>query len=76
MLNVVIFEEHGKIYQNFKIFKKFPLKTSAMERHFHDFFYFFSILCERELGYFQAIIIKYLKTRGQELSKKWSTNFL
>ena len=64
MLNVVIFEENGKIYQNFMIFKNFPLKTSAMESHFHDFFYFFSNLCERELVDFQAIIIKYMKTRG------------
>ena len=60
MLNVVIFEENGKLYQNFMIFKNFPLKTSAMESHFHDFFYFFSNL----LVDFQAIIIKYMKTRG------------
>ena len=41
MLNVVILEENGKIYPNFKIFLKFPLKTSAIQSHFYDFFHFF-----------------------------------
>ena len=64
MLNVVIFEENGKIYPNLIFFFNFPLKTSAMESHFHNFFDFFSNLCEGELVDLQAIKIKYLKTRG------------
>ena len=50
MLNVVIFEENGKIYPNFKI-SKFPLKTSAMESFSRFYKYFFKPLRMR-LGRF------------------------